>query len=169
MREARLWPPLYVSTSVCLCVCVEEGYGIPTPWIRTHPPVDRKNDTCLWKHYVPSITVAGGRIINHLSRFRFQQNVHYKMFQQNVPLTTSYLIHENKLVISGTRCDQPDNFIRYSWVFVVSELVIEPVRLSRSTFPSPFLKIRRLIVTVVFRYLCVFDHKGTLLIVCRKS
>ena len=29
------------------------------PWLQS-PPVDRRNDTCLWKHYVPATTDAGG-------------------------------------------------------------------------------------------------------------
>ena len=26
-----------------------------------HPPMDRRNSTCLWKHYLPVTTVAGGK------------------------------------------------------------------------------------------------------------
>ena len=52
----------------CLgCVCVSRGVhpldpeAHPQPWImRQKPPVDRRNDTRLWKHYLPATTVAGG-------------------------------------------------------------------------------------------------------------
>ena len=62
MQPPRMQPPLDAdpldANPLIMWPVMHSGKPTLAP-----PPVNRRNDTCLWKHYLPATTVAGGNYI----------------------------------------------------------------------------------------------------------